>query len=216
MGLVDHQVSPVKLLKNSPLDDEHFIGSDAHVPLSWQQSVTDESRLQTERKIKDLRSERKKNGIFCRSIVQEQIPDMWRVTHSLIPVSYQAHSTERGNPALKLIHPVIQCGLRNQNHVRPGDVSVVFHVAQERNGLKRLSETLRTKQEKREIFMHESSMTKCTDNFKGVEEEEVVPFRRPGCRWFRSRTTKSASSVHEPDNLWVCPFSRLHENHIML
>lgn len=45
MRLVDHQVSPVKLLKNGPLDDEHFVGSDAHVPLSRQQGVADESRL---------------------------------------------------------------------------------------------------------------------------------------------------------------------------
>ena len=46
MGLVDDQVPPVELLEDCLLNDEHLIGGDAHVPLAWQQHISDQGRLE--------------------------------------------------------------------------------------------------------------------------------------------------------------------------
>lgn len=62
--------------------------------------------------------------------------------YPFIPVPDEADSSQRGNPALELIHPVIQGGFGHQNHVRSRNVSIVFHVAQQRDGLKSLTKTL--------------------------------------------------------------------------
>lgn len=48
VSLINNQISPVELFENGPLDDNHLIGSHAHIPLAWQQRVTDKSRLQPE------------------------------------------------------------------------------------------------------------------------------------------------------------------------
>lgn len=48
VSLINDQVSPVELFEDGPLDNNHLIGSHAHIPLAWQQRVTDKSRLQPE------------------------------------------------------------------------------------------------------------------------------------------------------------------------
>lgn len=126
---------------------------------------------------------------MCKHISMES--DSCHVTlsaHPLFPVSYEADSSERGDPAIKLVHPVIQRGLGNQNHVRPGDVPVVFHVAEERNGLQSLSETLRRKQERRERFL--CSFTEPRNVLRSMERQECAGGFK--ARWVRGRTISSA------------------------
>lgn len=65
--------------------------------------------------------------------------------YSLVSVSDQTDCTERRHPSLKLVHPVVEGGLGDQNHVGTGDVSVVLHVTQQGNGLESLSQTLGVK-----------------------------------------------------------------------
>lgn len=62
--------------------------------------------------------------------------------YPLISVSYQADCAEGRHPSLELIHPVVESGLGHQNHVRTGDVSVVLHITQQRDGLQSLPQTL--------------------------------------------------------------------------
>lgn len=50
VGLVNNQISPVEFLEHSLLDDEHLIGCDTHIPLSWQQHVSDQGSLRTKEK----------------------------------------------------------------------------------------------------------------------------------------------------------------------
>lgn len=46
VSLINDQVSPVELFEDSPLDNDHLIGGNAHIPFTWQQCVTDKSSLQ--------------------------------------------------------------------------------------------------------------------------------------------------------------------------
>lgn len=45
MGLVDDQVPPVKLLEHGLLYDEHLVRGDTHIPLPWQQHISDQGIL---------------------------------------------------------------------------------------------------------------------------------------------------------------------------
>lgn len=58
-------------------------------------------------------------------------------------ISYQTNRPKRWYPSLEFTHPVVQCRLRYQNHMRTRNISIVFHVPKERNCLKSLSQTLK-------------------------------------------------------------------------
>lgn len=45
VSFIDHQVSPVELFEHGFFNNEHFVGRDADVPLSWQQDVSDQGSL---------------------------------------------------------------------------------------------------------------------------------------------------------------------------
>ena len=66
-------------------------------------------------------------------------------TYPLVLTSNEADSLQWGHPALNLIHPVLQCGFGRDDEMRRANVTVVFHVADERDGLQGLTQTLKDK-----------------------------------------------------------------------
>ena len=54
----------------------------------------------------------------------------------------ELHSSNDGAPLLELIDPVVQRRLGYNDHVRAMDTSVFMQIAQQRDGLQRLSQAL--------------------------------------------------------------------------
>lgn len=140
------------------------------------------------------------------------------MTHSFIPVSDEADGSQRRNPALELIHPVIQSGLGHENHVRPRNISIVLHVAQQRDGLESFTKTLRGKATttcfRKKQILHLQSATSNQCHILKLNITLDIPFHQPGSHWFHSHRVKWASWVPGPGNLSTCQFSHLSTDSI--
>mmetsp|Transcript_35503 Transcript_35503/g.85663 ORF Transcript_35503/g.85663 Transcript_35503/m.85663 type:complete len:221 (+) Transcript_35503:103-765(+) len=134
MGLVDDQVLPREAAEYPPLRIRHLVRRHAHVPRAGivRIVVLHLPRLL----VKDLRrgtASVVRGGLVGEVLLREGL--------ALLLPPVKADGAQGGTPAVELVHPVGERGLRHADEVRPLDFHVLEMVRQNGNGLKGFAES---------------------------------------------------------------------------